>query len=163
MLQEAVRRNEIAISLPPVGDAELHFIGRILTPWQRREDAPRQGDMDGPQCTIEVFSPWSKALEGIEKYSSLEVLYWLHQSRRDILLQSPANNGEVHGAFSIRSPVRPNPIGTAIVTVVGVSGNHVVVRGLDCIDGTPLIDIKPERSLSVPIAPPKGGHPMDVE
>jgi len=94
---------------------------------------------------------------GVEKFEQLEVLYWLHQSRRDLVRQSPANDGTVRGTFALRSPVRPNPIGTSIATLVAVEGATLLVRGLDCLDGTPLLDIKPDRTLFTPIAPPQPG------
>jgi tRNA (Thr-GGU) A37 N-methylase len=84
------------------------------------------------------------------------VLYWLHLSRRDLVLQSPANDGTSRGTFSLRSPARPNPIGTAIAHLVGIEGAIVMVRELDCFDGTPLLDLKP-RGLFTPIAPPQQG------
>lgn len=73
------------------------------------------------------------------------------------MLQSPASDGEVHGTFSLRSPVRPNPIGTSIVKLEGIEQNLLFVRGLDCLDGTPLLDLKPDRTLFKPIAPPQKG------
>jgi tRNA (Thr-GGU) A37 N-methylase len=85
-------------------------------------------------------------------YERLEVLYWLHLSRRDLVMQSPASDGNVRGTFSLRTPVRPNPIGTSIATLVSVEPDGLVVRGLDCLDGTPLLDIKPDRALFTPIA-----------
>jgi tRNA-Thr(GGU) m(6)t(6)A37 methyltransferase TsaA len=118
---------------------------------------PRQGRHDGPLCRIEVFEPWRAALDGVAQYERLEVLYWLHLSRRDLVLQSPASDGTVRGAFSLRSPVRPNPIGSSIVTLVGVDGAGLTVRGMDCVDGTPLLDIKPDRTLFTPIAPRQPG------
>ena len=78
-------------------------------------------------------------------------------SRRDLILQSPANDGTVHGTFSLRSPARPNPIGTSIALLVAIEGATVLVRGLDCVDDTPLVDLKPDRSLFTPIAPPQPG------
>lgn len=152
-----IRLNEVAIEPPEPIDAGLVFIGRIETPWTSRMETPRQGRHDGPVCVIEVFEPWAKALKGVEKFERLEVLYWLDRSRRDLVLQSPASNGEVYGTFSIRSPVRPNPIGTSIVVLEKVEDARLYVRGLDCLDGTPLIDLKPERSLFKPIAPPQKG------
>jgi tRNA-Thr(GGU) m(6)t(6)A37 methyltransferase TsaA len=152
-----IRTNELAITPPETVDAKLVFIGRISTPWTSRLETPRQGRHDGPVCTIEIFEPWGQALAGVERFERLEVLYWLHQSRRDLVLQSPASNGEVHGTFSIRSPVRPNPIGTSIVVLEKIEGNRLFVRGLDCLDGTPLIDLKPDRTLFQPIAPPQKG------
>ena len=97
------------------------------------------------------------ALKGVDFYSNLEVIYWLHQSRRDLVLQSPKNNKSTRGTFSLRSPVRPNPIGTSIVKLVGIEGNTVLVRGLDCLDETPLLDIKPDRCEFTPLAPPQAG------
>lgn len=152
-----VRANEVAIEIPAATDAGLIFIGRIRTPWSDRLLCPRQGRLDGPLCTIEFFEPWVPGLAEITQYERLEVLYWLDQSRRDLILQSPASDGAVRGVFSLRTPVRPNPIGTSIVQLVGVKGNIVEVRGLDCLDGTPLLDIKPDRTLFTPIAPRQPG------
>jgi tRNA-Thr(GGU) m(6)t(6)A37 methyltransferase TsaA len=155
--ENEIRQNEVAITPPEPTDAGLTFIGRIFTPWTSRMETPRQGRHDGPVCTIEIYEPWVKALAGVEKFERLEVLYWLDRSRRDLLLQSPASNGEVFGTFSLRSPVRPNPIGTSIVLLERVDGNLLFVRGLDCLDGTPLIDLKPDRTLFKPIAPAQPG------
>lgn len=118
---------------------------------------PRQGRADGPICRIEIFAPWQEALDGIERFERFEVLYWLHLSRRDLVMQSPANDGTTWGTFALRSPVRPNPIGTSIATFVGLDGSTVLVRGMDCVDGTPLLDIKPDRALFKPVAPPQPG------
>src|SRR5271157_4275510 len=148
-----VRRNEVAIDAPKSFDAGLTFIGLVRTPWTSRLDCPRQGRADGPVCRIEVFEPWVAALDGIEAFERREVLYWLHQSRRDLVRQSPGRDGATKGAFTIRSPVRPNPIGTSIVTLVAREGRVLRVRGLDCLDRTPLLDLKPDRSQIRPSAP----------
>ncbi|PTM42523.1 tRNA (N6-threonylcarbamoyladenosine(37)-N6)-methyltransferase TrmO [Bosea sp. 124] len=155
--ENEIRRAEVAVEPPPATDAGLVFIGRIRTPWTSRLTCPRQGREDGPICRIEIFEPWTAAIDGVEAFERLEVLYWLHQSRRDLVRQSPANNGEVHGTFALRSPVRPNPIGTSIVTLIGRDGATILVRGLDCLDETPLLDLKPDRSLFTPIAPAQTG------
>ena len=120
-------------------------------------EAPRQGRTDGPVCRIEVFEPWVQALDGLAQYKRIEVLYWLHMSRRDLVMQSPRNDGAVRGTFSLRSPARPNPIGTSIAELVGIDGATVLVRGLDCLDGTPLLDLKPDRAGFTPLAPPQAG------
>src|SRR5271156_127654 len=140
-----VRRNEIAVEAPASFDAGLAFIGIIRTPWTSRLECPRQGRADGPICRIEVAEPWVAALDGIEAFERIEVLYWLHESPRDLVRQSPANDGSTRGTFALRSPVRPNPIGTAIAALVSRSDLVLQVRGLDCLDGTPLIDLKPDR------------------
>ncbi len=76
---------------------------------------------------------------------SFRTPYWLHESRGDLIRQSPASDGETRGTFSLRSPVRPNPIGTALASLVARDGPTLFVKGLDCLDGTPLIDLKPDR------------------
>jgi len=155
--ESGIRAGEMAVTAPPPTDAGLVFIGRIHTPWTSRLVTPRQGRPDGPLCRIEVFAPWVPALDGLQAHERIEVLYWLHQSRRDLVQQSPANDGTVRGTFAIRSPVRPNPIGTSVVRLVGIEGAVLLVRGLDCLDGTPLLDLKPDRSRFNPSAPPHAG------
>lgn len=158
MVRESeIRTGELAVEAPSPRDAGLVFIGRIRTPWTSRLKTPRQGRHDGPVCRIEIFDPWKPALQGIDQYSNLEVIYWLHLSRRDLVLQSPKNDGNVRGTFSLRTPVRPNPIGTSLVKLVGIEGSTVLVRGLDCLDQTPLIDLKPDRCQFTPLAPPQDG------
>ena len=140
-----IRDGEKAVDAPPPTDAGLVFIGRIHTPWSSRADTPRQGDAEGPVCRIEVFEPWVEALDGIEANARLEVLYWFDRSRRDLVRQAPRSHSGPKGTFALRSPVRPNPIGTSIVTLERREGAVLFVRGLDCLDGTPLIDLKPDR------------------
>ncbi len=155
--ESEIRPGEIAVATPPANDAGLIFIGRIHTPWTSRLETPRQGRRDGPLCRIEIFEPWCRGLQSLESYQEAEVLYWLHLSRRDLVLQSPASDGTARGVFSLRSPVRPNPIGTSIVRLAGIEGSTVLVHGLDCLDGTPLLDLKPDRCAFTPLAPPQAG------
>ncbi len=155
--ENEVRAGERVVAPPAARDAGLEFIGVIRTPWTARRLAPRQGRPDGPVCRIEVFEPWVAALAGLAAYARVEVIYWLHLSRRDLVLQSPADDGTVRGTFALRSPVRPNPLGTSVATLVAVEGASVLVRGLDCLDGTPLLDLKPDRCLFTPLAPPQPG------
>jgi len=152
MRETELRDGEIAVEMPEASDAGFVFIGRIRTPWKSREDTPRQGSHSGPVCRLEIFEPWVPALKGVDFYQHLEVIYWLHQSPRNVVLQSPKKNGATRGTFSLRSPVRPNPIGTSIVKLVGIEGSAVLVQGLDCLDETPLIDLKPDRCDFSPLA-----------
>ena len=159
MVRESeLREGEVAIDLPSPRDAALVFIGRIRTPWTSRLETPRQGRQDGPVCRLEIFEPFVPAIKGVDFYENLEVIYWLHHSPRNLVLQSPKHNGLTRGTFSLRSPVRPNPIGTSIVRFVGIEGSTVLVRGLDCLDETPLIDLKPDRCEFSPLAAQKGGE-----
>ncbi len=149
---QKVRRHEVTTDGPLRVDATLAFIGHIETPWARREDCPRQGNRDtGPECTIVVDDPWIAALTGIEAYPSLDILYWLHLSRRDLILQNPNHGDSARGTFSLRSPIRPNPIGLSTVRLIRRDGNRVTVRGLECVSGTPLIDIKPDHCHFTPV------------
>ena len=126
-----IRAGEVAVEPPVARDAGLEFIGRIHTPWKTRAETPRQGRDDGPVCRIEVFDKWVPALRGLEEFESIFVLYWLHQSRRDLVTQSPHGNGTTAGTFALRSPVRPNPIGLSSVKLVGIEGNVVSADQVD--------------------------------
>jgi tRNA (adenine37-N6)-methyltransferase len=154
---DELRTGEVAVEPADATDASLVFIGAIRTPWTSRLEAPRQGRQDGPLCRIEVFEPWVPGLDGLEQFELIEVLYWLHLSRRDLVRQSPRDDGNARGTFSLRSPVRPNPIATSIVALDHIDGPTVFVRGLDCLDETPLLDLKPDRCLFSPLAPPQPG------
>lgn len=138
-----IRPGEIPTTLPSTFDAGLYFIGVIRTPWRTRGECPKKGAMDGPVCRLEIFPPWQQALSGIEAHRHMQVLYFMHLARRDLVLQAP-RSGALAGTFALRSPVRPNPIASSIVELVAVERGLVEVRGLDCVDGTPLIDLKPE-------------------
>lgn len=140
-----IRQNEVAVELPQPSGAELFFIGRIHTPWTELKHCPRQGDAEGPVCSIEIFEPWYEALQGLKSGDRLDAVYWLHLSRRDLVRQSPGHAEQTRGTFAIRSPIRPNPIGISTVTLVSLTGPVLEVRGLDCLDNTPLLDIKPHR------------------
>ena len=138
-----IRDGEIAIELPSKFDASLYFIGRIRTPWKRREDCPKNGRESEAICAIELDSRWAAGLAGLETSSHVVVLYWMHRARRDLVLQAPRHYAQQHGTFALRSPVRPNPIAISVVRLLGIGGSTLSVIGLDCLDGTPLIDIKP--------------------
>jgi tRNA-Thr(GGU) m(6)t(6)A37 methyltransferase TsaA len=144
-LDETIRSGEIKTTLPDQSDAGIYFVGYIRTPWVTRADCPRRGDPNGPECRIELDPRWQAALEGIADHPRLQVLYWMHEARRDLLVQAPRHTGARSGTFALRSPVRPNPIASSVVTLVSVTDNILIVRGLDCLDGTPLIDLKPAR------------------
>ena len=145
-MSEPLREGEVASEGPLPVDAELCFIGRIETPWRVRTECPRRGDaIDGPLCRLHVDARWVPALDGVEGHASLQVLYWMHEARRDLVRLVPRSHAEPRGPFALRAPTRPNPISSSIVTLVERRGSVLTVRGLDCLDGTPLLDIKPWR------------------
>lgn len=138
-----IREGEVAIDLPGAFDASLYFIGRIRTPWTRREDCPKNARESEAVCTLDIDPRWARALTNVESCSHLVVLYWMNRSRRDLVLQVPRHYGVPRGTFALRSPARPNPIAMSVVRLVGVDGTRLSVTGLDCLDNTPLLDIKP--------------------
>jgi tRNA-Thr(GGU) m(6)t(6)A37 methyltransferase TsaA len=138
-----IRPNEIAVALPESFDAGVYFIGRIRTPWTRREDCPKNARESDAVCAIEIDPRWAAALAGVETCSHLLALYWMDKARRDLVLQAPRHLSEPRGTFALRSPVRPNPIAASVVRLLRVDGPKLSVVGLDCLDGTPLLDLKP--------------------
>jgi len=158
----ALRPGEVAVELPAATDAGVYFIGTIRTPWRVRGDCPRRGSPDGPLCSIEVDERWRAALTDLARHARIQVLYWMHQARRDLVLQTPFRTRQTTGSFALRSPVRPNPIASSVVDLVAVEGTTLRVRGLDCLDGTKLIDLKPEHGRNgmtgVAQAQPGGHH-----
>ncbi len=143
---EDVRVGEKTVVLDRPADATLVFIGHIATPWTNRADCPRQGTYEGPVCRLVVDELWAEALTGIERQADLQVLYWMDQARRDLVLLAPRGRVEPAGTFSLRAPTRPNPIASSIVSLMERQGRTLMVRGLDCVTGTPLLDIKPWRA-----------------
>ena len=144
MVRESeIREGELAVEMPKVTNAGLVFIGRIRTPWTRRDDCPKNARESDAVCTLELDPRWAQALTGIESCSHLVVLYWMNRSRRDLVLQVPRSYGVGRGTFALRSPARPNPIAMSVVRLLRLDGSKLSVVGLDCLDGTPLLDIKP--------------------
>jgi tRNA-Thr(GGU) m(6)t(6)A37 methyltransferase TsaA len=140
---DAKRDGEVAVELPASFDAGLYFIGRIRTPWHTRDECPKNARESDAVCTIEVEPDFAAALKGVETCSHMLVLYWMDRARRDLVVQAPRHYGEPRGTFALRSPVRPNPIAASVVKLIKVDGTRLSVVGLDCLDGTPLLDLKP--------------------
>ena len=138
-----LREGEVAVELPAGFDASLYYIGRIHTPWKRREDCPKNPRETDAVCTVVLDPRWVAGLQGLETVSHVVVLYWMDRARRDLVLQAPHHYAELRGTFALRSPVRPNPIAVSVARLVGIAGNTLSVVGLDCVDGTPLLDLKP--------------------
>jgi len=124
--------------------ATLRFIGRIRTPFRFLADCPRNVEPDGPVCELLVDEAHAAGLTGLEAGQDILVLYWLGAADRDVLVQRRRGDGEESGVFALRSPNRPNPIGAGVVRIESIADGRIRVRGLDCLDGTPLLDIKPD-------------------
>nr|WP_049541422.1 TrmO family methyltransferase [Vibrio nigripulchritudo] len=103
-------------------------------------------DESGPICQLVLEPRYQFGIEGLNVGEKIDILYWLHNAERGEMLQVSAHRvdgDKPRGVFSLRSPNRPNPIGLAKLTIVEVTDGKVIVRGLDCLTGTKLIDIKP--------------------
>jgi tRNA-Thr(GGU) m(6)t(6)A37 methyltransferase TsaA len=138
-----IRDGEIAVDLPTQSDAGVYFIGRIRTPWTERKACPKNAREADAVCTVELEPRFAPALQDVETCSHLVLLYWMDRAPRNLVLQVPGHYGTPHGTFALRSPARPNPIAMSVVRLLNVSGNKLEVVGVDCLDGTPLLDIKP--------------------
>jgi len=126
--------------------AVLKQIGVIHSPYSKKKDAPFQGMHEMKEATIELFEAYEPGLLDIERCTHLHVLYWQDKGDRKILQTKTPWGPDIHGVFSTRSPNRPNPIGMCVVDFLQRNGRFLKVRGLDALDGSPLIDIKPYSS-----------------
>lgn len=146
-----IRAGEVRLDVDPAAlppDAGLIFIGGVSSPWARREDCPKnmaQARERGLPAEIRIASPFRGGLAGLQDYSHLIMLTWLNHAPRDLIVQRPRHAAEPRGTFALRSPVRPNPIGLHICTILSLDLENgiVAIDGVDVLDGTPVIDIKP--------------------
>jgi tRNA-Thr(GGU) m(6)t(6)A37 methyltransferase TsaA len=124
---------------------ELVSIGTVSSPLKHRDDAPKQGDEGAPEAWLEIDPAVAEGLDGIAERDELLVLTWLNRAERDVLRVNPRNDPSrgIQGVFSTRSPDRPNPIGLHRVTVLQIDGTRLRVSGLEALDGTPVVDLKP--------------------
>jgi tRNA-Thr(GGU) m(6)t(6)A37 methyltransferase TsaA len=130
---------------------EVMPIGRVESPLTDPASAPKQGDEGAPGAWLAFELAVLEALDGIRAGDEVIVLTWLDRARRDVLRVHP--RGDVsraqQGVFSTRSPHRPNPIGLHRVEVVSIDGGRVLVRNLEAVDGTPIVDVKPVLSSDI--------------
>ncbi len=127
-------------------DARLRPIGVIRSDLKERSGAPKQGDEGAPDAWLEVY-PWATdALHLVAAGDRLIVITWLHRARRDVYRVHPRSNprNPLTGVFATRSPDRPNPLGLHPVVVRSIEGHRLLVGPIEAIDGTPVVDIKPE-------------------
>ena len=122
-------------------NVDLKIIGTIHSPYKTRAEAPRQGTDE--ICEIEIDEGFSEGLKDIEGFSHIHVFYWLNKSEGYNLIVRTPWQETPHGVFVTRSPNHPNPIGYSVVELIERKNNILKVKGLDAIEGTPLIDIKP--------------------
>lgn len=124
---------------------DLEPIGRVSSPLRDTAEAPCQGDEGAPAAVLEIKPRFAAALTGIEAGEEILILTWLDRAARDVLSVHPRGDRSrpAQGVFSTRSPARPNPIGLHRARVLAIEGERLEVDGLEAIDGTPLLDLKP--------------------
>jgi tRNA-Thr(GGU) m(6)t(6)A37 methyltransferase TsaA len=123
----------------------LRPVGHVESPLIDPADAPNQGDEGAPAAWL-VFNPdVQDAIRDLRVGDQILVITWLHRARRDVLRTYPQNLTQAPhvGVFSLRAPDRPNPIGLHPVEITSIAQLRIQVKGLEAVDGTPIIDIKP--------------------
>lgn len=123
---------------------QLNPIGILHGDIKSREEAPKNFSISDHVGTLEIHPQFKEGLDGITAGQTIVVLFWLHQSDRSVLKVYPRGDVSrgLSGVFNTRSPVRPNPIAISELKVLEIEGTNLKVKGLDILDGTPIIDIK---------------------
>jgi tRNA (adenine37-N6)-methyltransferase len=141
----------------------VRAIGLVHSPFSEADQVPRGlGARHEEEGFLEIFSEFETGLKDIEGFSHLYVLWAFHRSQGYELVGRPPCDTQPHGVFASRSPYRPNPIGLTVVRLLGRSGNWLRVQGVDMVEGTPILDIKPYLS-SVPESELKRGWLAEAE
>jgi tRNA-Thr(GGU) m(6)t(6)A37 methyltransferase TsaA len=124
---------------------EVRPIGRVSSPLVDAASAPKQGDEGAPEAWLDFDPAVYAGLRDLRAGTEILLLTWLDRADRDVLAVHPRGDRDrpVTGVFSTRSPHRPNPIGLHRVTVLGRHGPRLHVSGIEAIDGTPIVDVKP--------------------
>jgi tRNA-Thr(GGU) m(6)t(6)A37 methyltransferase TsaA len=127
---------------------ELVSVATVESPLTDRASAPKQGDEGAPEAWLSFDPAYGDALDGIEEGAELLLFAWFDRARRDVQRVRPRSDPDrpVQGVFNTRSPDRPNPIGLHRVTVLQRDGLRLRVSGLEALDGTPIVDVKPVLS-----------------
>jgi tRNA (adenine37-N6)-methyltransferase len=118
-------------------------LGIIHSPFTEPKTTPIQPVRSGARGRVEVYPEYAEGLEGLEGFSHIILLYVFHRSQGYSLRVTPFLDDRQHGLFATRHPNRPNPIGLSIVRLLKREGNWLEIEGVDVLDGTPLLDIKP--------------------
>jgi tRNA-Thr(GGU) m(6)t(6)A37 methyltransferase TsaA len=119
-------------------------IGKIQTPYKTKEECPIQPVYSSEaEGRVEVFQEYAAGLKDIETFSHIYILYLFDRAGEVQLIRPTFLDDEPHGIYASRHPCRPNSIGISIIQLIERVGNMLIVRGVDVLDGTPLLDIKP--------------------
>jgi tRNA-Thr(GGU) m(6)t(6)A37 methyltransferase TsaA len=121
----------------------MHQIGIIHSPFTDKSQTPIQSSRSQAKGVVEVYPEVAEGLQDLEGFSHIFLLYAFHESSGYSLLVKPFLDDQLHGLFATRYPARPNPIGLSIVQLLARQDNTLEIVGVDTLDGTPLLDIKP--------------------
>jgi tRNA-Thr(GGU) m(6)t(6)A37 methyltransferase TsaA len=125
-------------------------IGAVRSPYSDTAQIPKgRGAEHHAEGVLEIRPEYEQGLMDLEGFSHLYVLWVFDRAEGSSLIATPPSDDKPHGVFATRSPQRPNPIGLTVVTLLRREGRRLFVRGVDMLDGTPILDIKPYLS-SVP-------------
>ena len=123
---------------------EYNSIGVVHSPFKDAKGTPIQPSRaKDAMGTVEVFDEYGEGLDDLDGFSHIILLYHFHRSGPYRLKVTPFLDTRLRGLFATRAPRRPNPIGLSVVELVGIDGNTLTIRGLDILDETPVLDIKP--------------------
>jgi tRNA (adenine37-N6)-methyltransferase len=123
---------------------EFSPIGKIYTPFKKKEECPIQPNYSSnAEGYIEVFQQYSSGLKDIETFTHIYIIYLFDRAGEIQLVRSTFLDDELHGIYASRHPCRPNSIGMSIVQLTKRDENKLTITGVDVLDGTPLLDIKP--------------------
>ncbi len=129
---------------------EILQIGTIHSPYTEIGQIPRCSvDRMEAIARVEVFPEYSDGLQDLDGFSHVMLLVHMHKAEEEKLRVLPPIDDQERGVFATRSPMRPNHIGVSVVELLKVKGRNLVVKGIDLLDGTPLIDIKPFTSYDI--------------
>lgn len=121
----------------------MHPIGVIHSPFTEKEQTPIQASRSQAVGRVDIYPEFAEGLKDIENLSHIHLLYVFHQSSGYALKVKPFLDDREHGIFTTRYPYRPNPIGISTVRLLSRQDNTLIIEGVDVLDGTPLLDIKP--------------------
>jgi len=128
---------------PETDVLQMQAIGVIHTPYPSMKECPSNSRFCTSESTIEVLPSLADAMLDVQSATHLIVFYWLDQADRTVRAKPAKLDGVMRGVFATRTQDRPNPIGMSIVKLLECAGTTLRTSGLDCLDGTPLLDIKP--------------------
>ena len=131
------------MALRDISAPTLKIIGTIRTGYQSLKECPTAAHKNPDLCQIDLKPEFADGLLDIEEVSHILLLYWFDQSDRSVLQSQGAHHDRPHGVFATGSPQRPNPIAASVVKLINIDGTRLTISGLDCLDGTALLDIKP--------------------